>query len=646
MAVTGAIVKLGAEGFQVNGSQKPLIAAEFEYFRHDATHWERILEGIRESGIDIISSFIAWDFHEVEKGRFDLAGATHPSRDLVGFLELCREWDFKVFARPGPFIDAEWETRGPAPDVMHLDRLHPRFLERTSQWVNAVGEVLVPAQVTKGGVVAAVALDNQITYPWSTSDELHSLDGDVQLPYDADYHDNAFREWLAERYSSLADMNAACQTNFLSWEAVRAPRFADDPAVYSHEGFHFIDAQVKEYLERLQAMFVETGIEVPTYTNQFQFLGYIEWSQTSVNSVGMDLFMPDRMPGDQALVANWWLRLHFARFEFRWAAEFQAGWIGLFEEYGFLSPEHSEYMPMAAQAAGLRGLSFFLYVEREDWAHSPMNALGKIRPERYERTARVVSSYRGLNQLDSQMADVGLIWSSHDHAATYLGRDPDWSKIYEHCGAGPGTLEEAKEAPVWWETFRALVDADIDFRFWIPGVSPGSAPKILVHAGLPFAPAEHVANLARIMSDRTSTIVEVTPLPMYDLRGESTSAHEDALEQIHARGSLVPALAPNLPLVLAHCGAKSYVRTNQTGVWSYVHRDEAGATILGVWNSSDRDYDGRLELSVEALTSATKYLVTEPRLDSTKEQCASDVYRFPMKLDRHSARVFRIVPAT
>src|SRR6266508_3372058 len=135
-------VALGPDGFSIDGAPTPIIAAQFEPFRLNAMFWRRSLEAIKGAGMDMVSVFICWDFHEPEQGRFDFVGDTNASRDLKGFLELCDELDVLVLARPGPIIDAEWETRGPAKDVMTLDRLHPRFLERTREYINAVCEVL------------------------------------------------------------------------------------------------------------------------------------------------------------------------------------------------------------------------------------------------------------------------------------------------------------------------------------------------------------------------------------------------------------------------------------------------------------------------------------------------------------------------
>jgi hypothetical protein len=643
MAVTvsrNTKVSLGPEGFKVDGVATPLIAAQFEPFRHNPIFWKPCLEAIRGAGIDLVSIFICWDFHEPERGKFDFTGETNPSRDLKGFLEMCSEMGLLVLARPGPIIDAEWITRGPAKDVMNLDRLHPRFLERTREYIEALCGVLAPAQVSEGGPVALLGVDNEILTPYNTPEAQFRVDGDVYIPYDDAYYASEFRHWLRQRYQSAEALNESLGTHFASWEEVRTARFSEDSPAYAWESFQFIDERIREFTKRCRDMYRAAGMNIPTYTNMKQLLAYIDWPSVSpeLDSIGMNLCMPRDMPGMQAVVANWWYRLHRARFPFTWAAEFQAGWIGLDDQFGFITEEHSEYMPMSAQAAGLRGLNFFMFVEREDWTAAPVNVNGKIRQGRYERFKRVVASYRGLNQTDEHLADVGLIWDKHDHRSLYIGTDADWSTLPEHWL----NAEEEKEPPAWWRTFKALLDADVDFRLWIPGVSPGQAPRILVHAGLPVASREHHRLLTELMQG-ARTIITVTPLAKLDLAGRPDSELVELGRRIAETGRVVECAPEDVVRALTSLGATLYSRSNRAGVWTYLYRDPAGALVLGVWNSLDASYEGQIRLNRTLLDVADAWEVQEPRVGGTSVVPTAKLTHFEVTLSPHSARVFRLV---
>jgi hypothetical protein len=634
-------VRLGPQGFEIDGSSVPLVAAQFEYFRHNAIWWPRTLDTIKNAGIDLVSIFICWDFHEPQQGRFDFTGETNAARDLAGFLDLCAERDLLVLVRPGPIIDAEWETRGPAKDVMKLDRLHPRFLERMREYINAVCEVLVPAQADRGGPVVLLGVDNEILYPYSTPPSQFEVDGDVYIPYDADYYDAAFRGWLKDQYGSVDKLNEALKTGFGSWEDVRAPRYREDHPAFSYESFRFLNAQIASFTRICRDAYRDAGMSVPTYTNMKQLLAYIDWPAVApeLNSIGLNLCLPRNMPGDQALGANWWYRLHRARFPFTWAAEFQSGWIGLDDNFGFISDDHSEYMPMAAQAAGLRGLNFYMFVERDDWSYAPVNLTGKIRPSRYERFQRVVASYKGLPATDQHLADIGLLWNLQDHQSIYLDADEDWSTLPDHWL----TADEPKAPPGWWQTFRDLAAHDMDFRFWIPGVSPGPPPKLLIHVGLPTAEPGYLRAVADLV-EQGASLLAVTPLPARTLAGEPDDGMAGDARRITESGRLVSSAPGQVAADVAALGAARYAWSGTDGVWTFLYHAEDESMTLGVWNARDDEFSGTIWLNPRAFGGAAgQWRAAEPRL-GTEEPAGPAPERFPVSLAAHSARVFRFLP--
>lgn len=629
-------VSLDSSGFRIDGRPEPLVAAQFEPFRHNPLYWRRSLEAIKGAGIDYVSIFIAWAFHEVAPGDFDFTGRTNSSRDLKGFLELCEELDVLVFARPGPIIDAEWETRGPAPDVMTLDRLHPRFLDRTRQYIEALSEVLVPAQVTRGGPVALLAVDNEILFPYSTSVEQFDVDGDVYIAYDEPYYREVFQQWLRTRYSTVATLNDELGTSFSSFDQMAVPRFDLDPVGYSYAAFDCLNEKIREFTARCRDIYRTAGIDVPVYTNMKQLLSYIDWPAVAdeLDSVGLNICMPRDMPGEQSLVARWFYMLQRAQFAFPWSAEFQSGWIGLDDVFGFITEEHSEYMPMAAMAAGIRGMSFFMFVERDDWNWSPVNSMGKVRPGRYSRFKRVVRSLRALPQLDTHLADTGLVWGRHDHQRTYIERDRDWSELPRHWLM----VDEEKEPAEWWRTYTSLCAADADFRLWVPGVSPAAAPPFLVYAGGPAAPRNFLESLAAAV-DNGSILVLVTDLPTRDLAG---SSDPDMVRIAGRLGERATRVAPDgLNQALTELGARRTIHASAPDVWTFAY--QAGDTYsIGVWNSSPHPFSGRVTIAVGA---TGPYELVNPADDEVVWQGEGTPNDVAVSLDAHSATILTLKPS-
>jgi hypothetical protein len=632
-------VELDTRGFRVDGLERPLVAAQFDPFRQNAMWWGRSLDAIKSAGIEIVSIFICWDFHEIRRGEFDFDGRTNSSRDLNGFLDLCARKRLLVWARPGPIMDDEWETRGPARDVMTLDRLHPEFLARTEEWIEAVCRILVPAQVSKGGPIALLSVDNEVLYPYSTPLEQATIDGDVHVPYIDAYYANAFREWLKAKYHTCGELNAVLGTEFVTWADVHSPRFGTDPIGYIYESYAFINGKIAEFIRLCRDMYLRQGIDVPMNTNMKQLLAYIDWPTIGKNldSVGMNLCAPRDMPGDVALIANWWIRLQRAQFEFAWSADIQAGWIGLDDTFGFISPEHSEYVPMAAQVAGIRGVNFYTFVERDDWNYSPVNATGKVRPIRHAALSRVVASYSGIRQRDEQLCDVGLLYNISDHQSTYLGCGKDWSTLADHWA----NFAEPKASSAWWATFRALVEADVDFRIWIPGVSVGSEPRILIYAGLPVALTAELGYLAEGIS-ASRVVVAVTEVADRTPGGLRDERVGTAVAAATREGRIVRCAAEHVVDLLPSLGARSFVRAQGGRIWTYLYRGEDMSLVLGAWNPSNDTFDGLLQLDPDLLEGPSdRWLVEEPRL-STSYVLEQGVTQIELTLLPHSARLLRL----
>jgi hypothetical protein len=305
------------------------------------------------------------------------------------------------------------------------------------------------------------------------------------------------------------------------------------------------------------------------------------------------------------------------------------------DAFGFISEEHSEYVPMAAQAAGIRGVNFYSFVERDDWNYSPVNATGKVRPNRYEAFRRVVASYTGIGQRDEQLCDVGLLYSLADHQAIYFKSARDWSTLADHWAM----FDEPKASAGWWRTFRALVEADVDFRLWIPGVSSGTRPRILVHASLPIEAPEVLERLATAIT-QTERVVAVTDIASQTPGGIVSAAVRQAVAAAAGEGRLVQCSSEDVVEVVASLGAKTYVRADYGRVWTFLYRGEDGSVVLGAWNAGDEVYQGPLRIAPDVLapSTGTRWIVEPSR--GTRTPLAQGSTSPTVTLAPHSARVF------
>jgi hypothetical protein len=136
------------------------IMGEFHYTRTPASEWERELRKMKSAGINVVASYIIWNHHEEQEGKFDWS----ERRDLRHFVELCKKVGLNVVVRLGPWDHAEvrfgglpdWvvysmPTRGNDPQYMfYVDRLYTQ-----------IGKQLKGLLWKDGGPVIGVQLENE-----------------------------------------------------------------------------------------------------------------------------------------------------------------------------------------------------------------------------------------------------------------------------------------------------------------------------------------------------------------------------------------------------------------------------------------------------------------------------------------------------
>lgn len=152
-------------------NEKPMfgISGEFHFSRCDEAYWEDELEKMRLCGINIVSTYVFWNHHEEEEGRFCFEGR----RNLRKFVTLCQEKGFYVIVRIGPFVHGEARNGG-LPDWLYGKPFEVReenegFLCCTRRYYQKVAEQLAGLLYKDGGPVIGAQIDNEYQHsaaPW------------------------------------------------------------------------------------------------------------------------------------------------------------------------------------------------------------------------------------------------------------------------------------------------------------------------------------------------------------------------------------------------------------------------------------------------------------------------------------------------
>lgn len=151
--------------FYLNGAPFQIISGAFHYFRTVPQYWRDRLEKLRNMGCNTVETYIPWNFHEPEEGRFLWEGM----HDVCRFLELAQELGLYVILRPSPYICAEWEFGGlPAwllrDKNMRLRCSYEPYQNAVRRYYRELLPKLAPYQIDRGGSVILMQIENEYGY--------------------------------------------------------------------------------------------------------------------------------------------------------------------------------------------------------------------------------------------------------------------------------------------------------------------------------------------------------------------------------------------------------------------------------------------------------------------------------------------------
>lgn len=154
--------EIGNKSFLLNGKPFVIKAAEIHYPRIPAAYWEHRIQMCKSLGMNTICLYIFWNIHEQKEGEYDFTG----NNDVAKFCRLAQKHGLYVIVRPGPYVCAEWEMGGLPWWLLNKDDIglrvqDPYYMERTRLFMNEVGKQLSDLQISKGGNIIMVQVENE-----------------------------------------------------------------------------------------------------------------------------------------------------------------------------------------------------------------------------------------------------------------------------------------------------------------------------------------------------------------------------------------------------------------------------------------------------------------------------------------------------
>jgi len=153
---------VGDSAFLLDGKPFQILAGEMHYPRIPRADWRQRLHMARAMGLNTVSAYVFWNVHEPRPGVFDFSG----NANVAEFVREAQKEGLWVVLRPGPYVCAEWEFGGypswllKRPAVKVRDD-NPAFMEAVTRYFDALGRQLAPLQVTHGGPILMVQVENE-----------------------------------------------------------------------------------------------------------------------------------------------------------------------------------------------------------------------------------------------------------------------------------------------------------------------------------------------------------------------------------------------------------------------------------------------------------------------------------------------------
>jgi len=153
---------LGDSTFLLDNKPYQIISGEIHYPRVPREAWRARMKMAKAMGLNTIGTYVFWNLHEPEKGKFDFTG----NNDIAEFVKIAKEEGLWVILRPSPYVCAEWEFGGYPYWLQNEKGLEVRsrekqYLAEYKKYINEVGKQLAPLQVNHGGNIIMVQVENE-----------------------------------------------------------------------------------------------------------------------------------------------------------------------------------------------------------------------------------------------------------------------------------------------------------------------------------------------------------------------------------------------------------------------------------------------------------------------------------------------------
>lgn len=157
----GEEINVTSRYFTRNGKPWIGVMGEFHFSRYSRENWHRELAKMKAGGINIVSTYLFWIYHEEIEGKMDFDG----DNDIRAFIEECKDVGLDVVIRIGPWAHGECRNGG-FPDWLlkkdyKLRDNNEEYLAIVKKWYQSIYNEVKGLFYKDGGNIIAVQIENE-----------------------------------------------------------------------------------------------------------------------------------------------------------------------------------------------------------------------------------------------------------------------------------------------------------------------------------------------------------------------------------------------------------------------------------------------------------------------------------------------------
>ena len=498
----------------IDGRSTYLFSGEVHYWRVETRYWRPILEALKATGMEWVGTYVPWRRHDLGVHDYDFEGRTDERLSLPAFLELCQELGLSVYFRPGPLIVSEmacggypdwlghsgpeymvWTATGEVPMGFPGEGnpgrcpsyLHPTYLGHCRTYLSEVNRVIAPFLHQNGGPIRLYQLDNEVSLICRGAMFQSDYNPHV-VGVGGEYH-----QWLAGKYGTVDAIPYGEGRG--SIEEIDPPRdlshFGRVPMQWYFDWAEFKEFILAEYLRRIKQIHLDCGVSDVVFCTNFNphrpNAMPNNWHEeqkacdaANPGLVGYDFYRGPFMSRTGYGSMDRICRMHSSYFPLPWSAEFMCGfWNEDYADKSYPYGEHHEFMADVALAHGLKGISWYMFHDREYWGGSPVSERGHRRyaHDALCTTMAFVNEAKDFGSLreDREVAVIGYRpYLRH----TFIGDDMPARDSEVFLGAPSiDGIPAGRSSREYEGTFALLADAGYHPGAIDPDINPGDLAR-------------------------------------------------------------------------------------------------------------------------------------------------------------------------